>query len=182
MIEILKFKEGNASNRPFLFLRRFAEGKKPKNKKRQGRKAIAQFYSALPCASPLRGYRDNSFRMNYSDAEIQDFRHFYLIHDLCRGLKLQSSTTIKFTLNGALDRIRTCDLSLRRRMCYLFKSLAYRVVFYGKWLFTALFCNGSRFYFTAISVRLNQFNNINLCLVQGAIYVLNLHVFGHQAK
>jgi hypothetical protein len=64
MIEILKFKEGNASNRPFLFLKRFAKDKKPKNKKSQGRKAIAQF----------------------SDAEIQDFRHFYLIHDLCRGL------------------------------------------------------------------------------------------------
>ena len=42
MIEILKFKAGNASNS----------------------KAIAQF----------------------SNAEIQDFKHFYLIHDLCRGL------------------------------------------------------------------------------------------------
>ncbi len=42
MIEILKLKEGNASNS----------------------KAIAKF----------------------SDAEIHDFRHFYLIHDFYRGL------------------------------------------------------------------------------------------------
>jgi len=42
MIEILKFKERNASNSI----------------------AIAKFY----------------------DAEIRHFRHFYLIHDLCRGL------------------------------------------------------------------------------------------------